>query len=760
MDGDVQGVPAGVTGTPIQGVPPGVTGAPIQGVPAGVTGTAIQGVPSGVTGTPIGTAAPPDNTGILPALGDAVQSYIQGVKQRMGSTPAEFGHNVVARLSNLGSGMEQNVARSMLTIEKLTRDIDQAHGIYTHGHPLDNEIARSQQVVDFLAGQKPAAEPEAAANIKLGDDATNVLQYMSGEGAIKALPFADMLSELAPVQKVLKQAPNAAKVLRTMIEQGMTGGAQATAQGAAPEDIATSALTAAGLGGIAELPGARVASRAATAAELTPIEKESAGVPYTVLPSEIAGPQGQTTATPLQQEAATIGETKAIRAQRQAGFPQLQTNLAKTATENALNASNAASLSDLKQRLVNTDDPQLEQQLQQQINDVQKGGTGAPAWSYISPEGNRLSPGEARATLQGIREHWMSQDFSPAEDEQIQTRYNDLKDQLDRYDNLAGNQPVSPMYNVPDAVNNTTNFADAANHLRIVGDRALAEMPQSFRERYQNLADTRAKLQDDFDSNAGVPRLQTPIEREMDRVNDRMNDILNDPQVADRISAPRANQALTDKRLSDAFTAIHNTMTKHTSVPADVAAKLGIPSEPAGLGSLAQDIEAIKAKYGDVLNPVMGAGGLDHITDMGKYMDMPAGKERVDSLLGNMAMILRRHYMGMRALAMYPATAGVGYLAHMAGHLAGVSALSVGALAGEAQAARTRFKLATDPVYNRMIRDRISADPAFANRFLFGAKNVPVTHAAPLLASSMLNWINSPSQSTAPPAGATNATGQ
>jgi hypothetical protein len=591
---------------------------------------------------------------------------------------------------------------------------------------------------------------------------------MGGEGIIKALPTMDMVSTLAPIQKALKAAPNAAKVIRQLIEQGVTGTVQSTTQGATPGEAVGQGIASGVLGGLSELPEARVASRAATAEELAPIEREAEGVPYTVLRSEVTGPQGQTTATPLQREAATIGESSATRAERQTAFPQVQTNLAQRGLEAALNTSNDASVADLRARLRDTEDPDLEQRLSQQLQNIRAGvgGEGGQVpWSYLSPEGNPLSPGEARATLQGIREHWLSQDWSPQEEQQIQNRYNDLKDQIDRYDTSGGTQPASPIYNVADAVANTTNFADAANHMRIVGDRAIAEMPQTFRDNYQNLAENRAKLQDDFDSNAGVPRLQTPIMREIEKVNDRMNDILNDPQVADRISGVKAEQALTDKRLSDAFSAIHNTMSKHVSIPTDTAAALNIPSEATNLPSLANDLQAIKDKYGDVLNPVIGENGLDHIMELGHYMQMPEGRDRVQSLLGNMAMVLRRHYMGMRGLAMYPATAGAAYLAHVAGHLAGVGTAGVvglAGLAGEAQAARTRFRLATDPVYARMIRDRLSAEPAFANRFLFGAKNVPTRHAAPLLAASMLNWINGPRQPIPPtPTGDNNnATGR
>jgi hypothetical protein len=705
---------------------------------------------------------PTDNTGLLPSLSDAVHGYIQSARQRIGASPSEFGAKVVGRLSDLVEGANHNVSNAALTIEKLARDIDKAHGIYTNGHPLDADIANAEQII---ARQRKPANAEQAGNMQLGDDTANILQYIGGEGIVKAMPLANMLETLGPIKQALTKSPIAAKVLRQLIEQGITGTVQSTTQGATPGEAVGQGVLSGAMGALSELPGARVASRANLAEELAPIEKEAEGVPYNVLRSEVRGPQGQTIATPLQQEAATIGESAATRAMRQEAFPQVQTNIARRGLETALNTSNDASVADLRERLRNTDDPQLETELSQQLQNIRAGvgGVGGQVpWSYISPEGTALSPGEARSTLQGMREHWLSQDWTPDEEEHIQNRYNDLKDQLDRYDNLGGTQPISPIYNVRDAVDNSSNFGDAANHMRLVADRAIAEMPQVQRERYQDLADSRAKLQDQFDSNAGVPRLQTPIMREMEKINDRMTDILNDPQVADRISGGKAEQALTDKRLSDAFSAIQNVMSKHVSIPGKAAAAANIPSEAQNMSSLTSDIEAIKNKYGDVLNPVLGEQGLNHLVEMGHYMDMPEGRERINTLKGNIAMVLRRHFMGLRGMAMYPATAVAATLAHVAGHLAGVGSLGavgLAGLAGEAQAARTRFKLATDPVYARMIRDRLTSEPAFANRFLFGAKNVPSRHAAPLLASSMLTWLNGGNEQPPepPPTGDANA---
>jgi hypothetical protein len=75
--------------------------------------------------------------------------------------------------------------------------------------------------------------------------------------------------------------------------------------------------------------------------------------------------------------------------------------------------------------------------------------------------------------------------------------------------------------------------------------------------------------------------------------------------------------------------------------------------------------------------------------------------------------------------------------------------LALGALGTEAAVNLTKNRLATNPVFNRAIIDRLSTDPAFAHRFLFGAKSLPPRHAAPLLAASLLNFLKPTPDQTA-----------
>src|ERR1700729_1108069 len=237
---------------PQQGAPP--TAQPQAGDPYAALSDPSQGAtqPSDQT-----TTTSTDNTGQLPSISDAVHSYIQGVRERVGSNPTEFGHNVVARLTGLAQGANLNISRTALTIEKLARDIDKAHGIYPNGHPLDADIAGAEALMNREADKRAAMTPTQRGYVNVGDDMTNIMQYMGGEAIMKGLPITDMIEQLGPVKAALQKVPLAAKVLRQMIEQGITGGAQSLGQGDETPDVLKSSLLSAGVGSLGELSEAR-----------------------------------------------------------------------------------------------------------------------------------------------------------------------------------------------------------------------------------------------------------------------------------------------------------------------------------------------------------------------------------------------------------------------------------------------------------------------------------------------------------------------
>lgn len=750
--------------------------------------------------TPAATT-PTGNTDQLPSISDAIHSYIQGVRERVGASPSEFGHNVVSRLSGLAAGANLNINRSVLTIGKLARDIDKAHGIYPNGHPLDSEIADWEAMMNREADKRQAMNPAAKSGIQPGDDMTNVLQYMAGEAAVKALPLITMLEQFGPVKAALQKAPLAAKVLRTMIEQGITGGGQELVQGGEPGDVVKAGLVSSVIGSLGELGDARMARLANLADTLEPTMQNIRGVNFRTLQSEATSEHGQNIATPAQRSAADISEQPEIQAERQAGFKDLQTNLAQQATANVLNDANTLRtttatrppitgaeitapdfdyttpegqsltpeqaqehLGNLKTELLSdTITPDREQDLMNQYTDLRdKLQAKPPAWSYVAPSGKSFSPDEARAALRELQQQWLERDWNPDDNQKFQDAYNDLKGQLDRHEQFSFTQPHLPPHDVPGVVGSIRSYGDAADYFNQSARQAVQRLGPEAASDYSDLNNRRNVLQNTITRAQGNPEMQSAAMDELNSVNQKMEALFKQPAVGTRISDAELQQGLKEQRLANGFQMLQNVMDRHFTYRAGTAQDINAPRVARNLPQLADNIEAVKARYGDVLDPAIGDKGLNHILDMGKYMNMPEGAERVNSLMGNMAHIIRKYYSGMRGTVAGSAL-GAGLLAHMATHIMGGGLATTGAILGaEARAAYTKNRIATDPAFVRQIRNRIAADPAFSSRFLFGARSLPAHVAAPLLASGMLAWMHRANSVEDDPeaTGAANATSQ
>lgn len=759
---------------------------PTQGAaPAAPTGQPqpqAAGDPYAALPDPTQASTTTDTTGQTPSISDAIHSYIQGVKQRVGSSPSEFGHNILDRLWGAAQGANLNVNRSVLTIGKLARDIDKAHGIYPNGHPLDAEITNWEAMMNRQADERAKQTPTQQQNVQVGDDMANILQYMAGEGIIKALPMARMIEEFAPVKAALQKAPLAAKVIRTMIEQGITGGAQETVQGGEPGDIVKSGLISAGVGSLGEAADARMARLGNLADTLEPAQQAVRGVTFRTLRSEAVGEHGEPLSTPAQRSAADISEQPEIQAERQAGFKQLQTNLAQQATADVLNDANKLRtttatqppitggeitapafdyttpegqsltpeqaqehLGNLKTELLSdTVTPEREKELMNQYTDLRdKLDAKPPAWSYVSPSGKSFTPDEARVALRELQQQWLEQDWNPTDNQKFQDAYNDLKGQIDRHEQFNFTQPHLQPHDVQNVVANIRSYGDAADYFNASARQAVQRLGPEAASDYSQLNNRRNVLQNTITRAQGDPAMQTAAMEELDGVNQKIEALFKQPEVGTRISDAEVQQGLKEQRLANGFQMLQNMMDRHFTYRADTAQDINAPRVARNLSRLSDNIEAVRARYGDVLDQAIGDKGLNHILEMGKYMDMPQGTERVNSLMGNMAHIIRKYYSGMRGTVAGSAL-GAGLLAHMATHLMGGGLATTGAILGaEARAAHTKNRIATDPAFVRQIRNRIAADPAFSSRFLFGARSLPAHIAAPLLAAGMLSWMHS-----------------
>jgi hypothetical protein len=580
---------------------------------------------------------------------------------------------------------------------------------------------------------------------KVGDVGENIAELLaapelapeaSGAEGAKALSYADQLLQQARQAKILESNTGIQRLVRIGIN-AIRGGAEMGGQTylksggdvQQTEEQALGGLVGGGGAGVAtEGLGAVRAALARQAAELAPTTEEAAGTTYPLLRSEAVGPQGQSIATPLQKEAAQIANRPDIRAARQIALQQAPRNLAKTGLENALNDRVSTAPGPFGAEPTIT--PGQSQ-----------------TWRYISPDGTSLSPAEAKDALTNLRERWLSEDWGPQQDAQFSKVHDDLKNQLDRHEAFMENQSHFANPDVSNLVDNTNSLSDAAGHLDLLARQRLQYLDPETQSAYRDLAAQRSQLQDEFDRAKDVPLDRQRAAESLNDVNGQIEDIFKQPDVAANLSQPEADQALKDQRLSNAFTTLENVMQKHLNITPEAAAATGQPSVGQGMGSLAKDIENVRAKYGDVLDPVLGPNGLNHIIKLSQQMKTPAGADAVTGLVGNIASMYKRHYINIAGLA---GALGSGTMYHLFGHVAGLAALP--ASLAEASISGSR----------KYLIQRMATDPAFNNTIRYAAqRGIPPRIAGAIIAAKLgVSRIAGPLIHPAPPAGATNATGQ
>jgi hypothetical protein len=317
---EVQGVPAGVTGTPIQGVPAGVTGTPIQGVPAGVTGTSIQGVPAGVTGTPIqGVPAHPGG-------------MLDDIRQRVGSNRQEFLHNVGQRLSDLNEGIGRYAAEGFIPIE------NQLQKLPLVGPAVQRQLQRDQALVNAPLPK----EPERKGSQELGGDLTSLAEWYGGSKLLEGLSFVQKYEVMKPIMEMIKKSPASAKVILGSLRAGTTSGAQTLLHGGSGSDALTSALLTGGLeAGVTGLSehGARVANKT-----LQPPPRKIAGEEFPLLASDAPAVKGEPLGSPepsgTARFAAERSKEPAIREETQQAGQRAFRNIAHDVLENHFREEN------------------------------------------------------------------------------------------------------------------------------------------------------------------------------------------------------------------------------------------------------------------------------------------------------------------------------------------------------------------------------------------------------------------------------------
>jgi len=589
-----------------------------------------------------------------------------------------------------------------------------------------NLIGDSDPITE--AFKQLASEPRDSLSSKAGALFETMAEWMVGEGELKALTQGERMTKLAPVVKMLEKYPKLSeaalahpevvRLLPDALRQAITGTVQTAAHGGSASESLESGALAGSLGLALPMAGRALFGKAANAAEaIQPTVRDLDGAKFTQLASELRGPNGEML-NPKALDAANIAREWGVQAERQGAFKQLQTNLAQKGIGNALNDANAAaSSSGVAPAIQRT----------------------AEGWRYIPPDGSTsMSADETRATMNQLKQLWLDKEWSPAQEGQIRDAYNDMARQLQRHDTLnasplaagaqgpagpnaafqVGAQPFEP-HHVDSLVNATSSYGDAASHLRDIANRQLGQISPELRQQYLNLNSERNALQDDFDAARNDANKRDLIMQRMDETNQRMEELFKAPGTFGLEDSPAAVASpLKMMRQANAFQKLQNVMDQHFNLRADVAEDINRPRVATRLNSLADHMEQVKQQYGDVLNPLLGDQGLNHITELGDLLKVSKGKMAAKSLLGNATEALKDHLNGVRSIA---GAGGMGLaLAHFLGSNVAGAAGGLGVLGAEGAF--------------RMVRNRIATDPAFATKLIEALR----TSQAPEVAGKVL----------------------
>lgn len=540
-------------------------------------------------------------------------------------------------------------------------------------------------------------------------------EWIVGEGPLKALTQSERMAKLAPVVKTLEKYPKLAesalahpeivKHLPDAIRQGILGATQTAAHGD-PNDLTGTAVNAlksgvedTGVGlAIPALTGAARNVLGGIAKDVMPTTRMIEGVPVTELASEARGPSGEIIASKRAQKAAQYGSEPALVAERQGAFKQIQTNLAKKGIGNALGEANA----NMAESGVS---PNI-----QAVPGTPTTGSLSPAsqWRYIPPDGSAmLTADETRSAMNEVKQQLLDKNWSPDQEQQLTSAYDDMKQQLDRQQTYHAAQPTAA-HDVDSVVNGTNNYRDAADYLKQSAQKQFGDLSGKLRQQYTDLLNQKNVLQDEFDAARSDPNKRNLIMEKMDDVHAQMDSLAKTPEAADVLGSKSAMQPFTEMKLANAFDKLQNTMDQHFNLRADTAEKLGRARTATKLNSLSDHIEQIKSQYGDVLNPVLGPDGLDHITELGDMLNQPTSKVTAPkTYLENLASVGKKYYAGGRGAI---AGGGALWIAHLLGsHVAGPAG-GLGVLGTEAAYRRLVNRMATDPEFAMKIIDAAKAN--------------------------------------------------
>jgi hypothetical protein len=757
---DIQGVPAGVTGTPIQGVPAGVTGTPID--------SGVQGVPAGVTGTPINSTWDDIRQGF--------SNLEQGADTSFAQVPATVGH-AIQKIPVVGQWLSQHT------------DLDPTTARYAA------QAARPIQGVGGFTGAMLETMGE----------------WMIGEGELKALTQGERLTKIGQNVKLLERMPKLAEAIAahpdmaatigTAARQATVGGAQALAHGATPTEALESAGTAGVVGGALEGAGRTLANAAeATRPTVTPIEgadfpTRADGTLNMPALSEVkvdpvTGKVDEALSNIGQRAVATsLNRSNAARAAMQAAAPEVVTDASRMlpaptdstpgfpvgAAEEPTPVREGQMVYDPGKQQTGTRtvegkgpgtfdlpsySPELwdaateaaaregtlgatvaprpigshREPIVQFRNDVRPGTmnpvsetASGPGALILTSDGQASSVGRARAQLTQyesiMNDPPVWNEIGTRQQQAIQDAHADLSEQLRRYDDYAASQPNFPPHNVADAVTNTDSLGTAAQQIKANYAPFWQKANALSDGEFGRLRDQETALQRALRSEGRTGDRQTLIDQLTDNQQaqsdlfDRFRTQLS-PQEWN-VYRPGYQEGIVLDNFDNLIQSHFNGITR--ADVADSGGALRRVFDPSS--SFNQQIENFlnKGTNRQVLQRTIGNDGILNIKQIGQLFENSERQGATKSLLDSIGSSIRRHHYGIGGIA--------GGLAYGAGHSLGLGAgLFGGALAAGAVTGTLKY-----------ITERLATDPVFLSRFLYAAKNgVAPRIAGPLLASMII----------------------
>jgi hypothetical protein len=224
-------------------------------------------------------------------------------------------------------GVKKDISETGLTAMKAI------HGIPGVGDFLDKHTKFDTSMQETQANANAPLDTLAA---KTGYGLVNVVEFLTGDEALKGLSLGSKLAKIAPALKIMEKFPKLAEAVQAGIRQGVVGAGQAAGHGADAKQAAEAGAITGLTGGGGELAFPALGEGMRSLLEkLRPSETEIAGETIPVLASQKKG------AANVAREAATPGNTPEVAEAQQQGGQQAITNIAQRSTKEALEKSNA-----------------------------------------------------------------------------------------------------------------------------------------------------------------------------------------------------------------------------------------------------------------------------------------------------------------------------------------------------------------------------------------------------------------------------------